>query len=102
MKIELDEQGQSLRVESEGAVVLAAEDFPVVALKAQLRAWLQSADETSGPAFVFSSETQQWHGLFRIEPRPGHWQFTSGKERFRSSELLSLEEWRDVLRKSGV
>lgn len=102
MRIELDEQHQSVSVESGGAVVLDLEGFPVVALKAQLRAWLHLADEMPAPAFIFSSGTPEWHGIFRIEPRAEKWQFTSWKERVRSPELLSLEEWRNVLRQSGV
>lgn len=102
MNIELNEQRRSVRVESDGALILGLEEFPVAALKTQLRAWLQSADEMPPAAFVFNSEDPGWHGIFRIEPRPERWQFTSWKERVRSSELLSIEEWRSVLRRSGV
>ena len=102
MKITLDEQQQSLRVESDGRTVLYAECFPVAALKNQLRAWLELPTQASGSAFIFSSEDRQLHGVFRIEPRPDRWQFTSWRERFRSSELLSLQEWGNVLRQSGV
>jgi hypothetical protein len=102
MKIQLDEQRGSLRVESNGAVVLDLENFPVVELKVQLRAWLRSVDDTSAPVFIFRSDNPNFGGTFRIEPRPERWQFTSWKERVRSPELLSLEEWRQVLRQSGV
>lgn len=102
MRITLDEQRELLRVESEGRMVLDVERFPVAALKAQLRAWLRSATETSGSVFIFSSEHRRIDGVFRIEPRPDRWQFTSWKERFRSTELLSLKEWNDMLRQSGV
>jgi hypothetical protein len=102
MNIELNEENGLLRVESEGVVVLESNPFPVAELKHQLRLWMESADDTSAPAFIFSSKNQDWNGIFRIEPRPNRWQFTSCKERTRSSELLSLEEWREVLRQSGV
>ena len=102
MKIELKERSRFLRVESDGALVLEVNDFPVIELKRKLRSWMGCADDVSAPAFVFSSENQHLHGIFRIEPRPQRWQFTSFKEQVRSSELLSLEEWRNVLRQSGV
>jgi hypothetical protein len=102
MKIQLDEQRRSVRVESEGTVVLELEDFPVAELKVQLCAWLRSVDDLSAPVFIFSSDNPKIHGTFRIEPRPERWQFTSWKERARSPELLSLEEWQHVLRQSGV
>lgn len=102
MRIELNEQRRSVRVQSGDVVILEVADFPVVALKDQLRLWLQSADDRSAPAFVFSSENPEWSGIFRIEPRPERWQFTSCREQARSSELLSLEEWQNVLRQSGV
>ena len=102
MKVELDEWCRSVQVESGGSVILDVADFPVVALKTQLRAWLDMVDDASSLPFVFSSENPELHGVFRIEPRPERWQFTSWKERMRCSELLSLEEWRNVLRQSGV
>lgn len=102
MRIELNEQRRSVRVESRGTVVLDVEDFPVALLKEQLRAWISSADDTTAPAFAFRSENAELDGIFRIEPRPAMWQFTSSREKVRSSELLSLEEWQNVLRQSGV
>lgn len=102
MRIELNERSGFLRVESDGALVLEVNDFPVIELKRQLRSWMGSADDSSAPAFIFSSENQHFRGIFRIEPRPHHWQFTSSKERVRSSELLCIEEWRNVLRQCGV
>jgi hypothetical protein len=102
MKMELNELSRFLRVESDGALVLEVAGFPVAELKGQLRSWMSSTDDTVAPAFIFSSDNQDWWGIFRIEPRPHRWQFTSSRERFRSSELLSLEEWRNVLRQSGV
>ena len=102
MKIELNEQRHWLRAESGGVIVLEVEDFPVADLVDQLRVWMRLADDISAPAFVFSSENPQWHAIFRIEPRSELWQFTSWRERVRSSELLSLKEWHQVLHRSGV
>jgi hypothetical protein len=102
LKIELNERRRAVRVESDGCLIFDLKDFPASALKVQLRAWLQSADDASPMSFVFSSENPDWRGAFRIESRLEGWQFTSWKERVRTSELLSLEAWQNVLRQSGV
>ncbi len=102
MRVEIDESARFVRVESNDAIVAELLDFPVIALKEQLRAWLTVASDTAAPCFIFRSDNPEWTGTFRIEPRPKLWQFTSWKERFRSAELLSLEEWQGVLRQAGI
>jgi len=102
MRVEIDDTARFVRVHSNNKVVVELLDFPVSALKEQLRAWLTIADDGAAPRFIFRSDNPEWTAAFRIEPRPSSWQFTSWKERFRSPELLSLEEWRNVLRQSGV
>lgn len=95
MDIKLEDN--SVVVISESVNVLTLHNFLVFELKDQLRNWLESVTEESAESFIFESSNINEVGLFRIEPRPGGWQFTSIDESERSSELLSLQEWREVL-----
>ena len=102
MKIVLDELRRHLLVESMGKTVLSLDDFPINELRTQLRDWITTVSDDEPRMFCFESDSKELHGLFRIEPRPVNWQFTSWKERRRSSELLTLAEWRSVLSECGV
>jgi len=102
MKILLDDSSHHLLVESQGHVILSENGFPVEELRGQLREWVATVSEEQPRMFCFQSDSKEFHGLFRIEARPTNWQFTSWKERSRSPELLTLEEWRSVLSVCGV
>jgi len=95
MDIKLEDN--SIVVSSEGVDILRLYDFPVSELKKQLRNWLEFVTDESAECFIFGSPVESEVGIFRIEPRPNGWQFTSVKESNRSGELLSLDEWREVL-----
>jgi hypothetical protein len=102
MRIDFDEPAGLVRVESNGTVIVELRDFPVAPLKKQLRDWLNDVNEVSAKCFIFASDDLQFHGTFRIEPRPQDWQFTSCREYVRSPELLSLGEWRSLLQECAV
>jgi len=90
-------KNNSVVVTSERNEILNLDDFPVSELKEQLRNWLATVTEINAKCFVFEPPNANESGVFRIEPRPNGWQFTSSKESVRSSEILPLHEWREVL-----
>jgi hypothetical protein len=90
-------EGNSVVVTSNNVKVLHLDDFPTSELRSQLCNWLVAVTEENAKCFIFESTERNQTGSFRIEPRPNGWQFTSIKESTRSNELLSLQEWRNIL-----
>ena len=97
MYIYLDKNTKSVAVTSDNCKIVSIDDFPVNDLKAQLCSWLETVTEENAECFIFSSTNKEMAGAFRIEPRADGWQFTSTKETSRSSELLTLGEWKSIL-----
>lgn len=91
-------ENESVVVTSQGIEIIRLYNFPVFELKEQLRNWLGSVTEENSTCFIFQSLDEANIGIFRIEPRPNGWQFTSVQEFKRSGELLSLDEWRELLK----
>jgi len=102
MRIELNRKSKSIKVISLGTIVLDFDDFPVEELIHQIEAWLSEVTEEKAKVFIYKSHSRELHGTFQIEARPTGWQFTSWKEKRRSPEILTLEQWRAILKKAMV
>lgn len=83
----------------EGRVLFQHSAYPIGELACQLQEWsLLVSDESRPVCFVFQSDAREFHGTFRIEPRPELWEFTSWKELRRPRRLLELSVYRSMAR----
>ena len=99
MKLLLDEIRNHVEVHSGGKIVLVTEKLPVEELKQQLVEWIETVNHDDNcQCFIFLPRDQSLVGSFRIEPRPVGWQFTSMWEKRRSEEIISLAEWKKIVR----
>ena len=99
MKLLLDDENDRVEVHSLGRVILATDKLPVQELKYQLDEWVEIVNDTNNcQCFIFSPRDKELIGSFRIEPRPVGWQFTSMWEKRRSEEIISLNDWKKVVK----
>ncbi|MCI5208895.1 MAG: hypothetical protein D3910_08890 [Candidatus Electrothrix sp. ATG2] len=99
MDIEFREDTGYMKVSSEGSIIIEYSGIQICELKEQLSEWLSTVDdEACVKSFIYTPECTELLGIFRIEPRPNGWQFTSIKEKRRTKEILSLQEWRATLK----
>lgn len=77
-----------LEVAIDGEIRATIEDVPIGQLGSELASWTASVNDATPEPFIFSGGMKpELLGVFRIEPRPVGWQFTSTVERSRHMPL---------------